>query len=235
MQRHKELHTISEDSFVWCDYCSVSFKNKHHLIMHMRLKHVFEPSECAKCAKVFQNRKKLLNHLRLHDRSKKYECDICGKCYWKRTCLVAHMTEVHISKAEKFFTCDKCGFEFKLKRNYAKHCRRLVCFSRKMKNVPNNCRIGCVICSKKYLNIMSLRVHYRLQHYGDAALNSICLTCNRRFDDANQLCEHRRPNGNVFKCTDCPSVQLDCEVSYIHHLKTHLAANEAERTYRKRS
>lgn len=232
MNTHRRNHATPPPGTIFtCDYCKKCYNNKNGLKFHMRQRHVFEPTTCPICGKMYNNAKKLTNHKKTHNKTTKFECDICGKFYWQKRYLILHMTNSHEQNDDvQRYVCDRCGRSFSKKTSYFIH-KRLPCTKQRIPRSVNKMirphNRDCYICSKPGSDIKALRVHYRKQHKDAVdALSKICLTCNMQFACAAELNEHKKPNGNAYKCKECPSARLECENAFTQHVGNHSAIRE---------
>ncbi|KAM8738424.1 zinc finger protein 260-like isoform X1 [Acanthopagrus latus] len=102
---------LKEEKAFKCSECSKEFKQKHQLVLHLRVHTGEKPYRCDVCGKTFTQSSSRLVHMRQHTGEKPYFCEKCGK----RVGFSQHLqycTGRQSKNAKKAFRCTTCGKTF---------------------------------------------------------------------------------------------------------------------------
>lgn len=78
-----------------CSLCPKRFKERHHLVYHLRTHSGHRPYVCTICGKSFTQSSSLNTHKKLH--LKDISCDFCGQVFRKISLLQNHVCKVIVS------------------------------------------------------------------------------------------------------------------------------------------
>jgi len=74
-----------------CVQCKKEYKQKSHLVQHVRSVHKNErPHRCLQCSKRFKRRSHLVAHSGTHTRERSFQCDVCELQFAHHIQLTAH-------------------------------------------------------------------------------------------------------------------------------------------------
>lgn len=144
-----------------------------------------------------------------------YECDICKRKFSMRCYIVAHMRKhVHVQGIR--FKCEKCGNRFRSSPVYNRH--KKVCQGRiaHFANTnPQENSVQCVFCSRGYVTMTGLCVHYHKNHEA-SEYETICMDCNRMCSDVDELTAHKAAAHPTLICPICKQILRTKETLNIH-------------------
>lgn len=79
-----------------CSLCPKRFKERHHLVYHLRTHSGHRPYVCTICGKGFTQSSSLNTHRKLH--LKDISCDYCGQVFRKISLLQNHACKISIKE-----------------------------------------------------------------------------------------------------------------------------------------
>ncbi|XP_065259556.1 zinc finger protein 75A-like [Emys orbicularis] len=105
-----------------CTECDKSFRQKPHLVTHLRTHTGERPYLCAACGRAFGQSSNLIEHQRTHAGETRFRCPDCGKCFGLSSNLVQHQ---RLPAGERPYRCAQCGrsscHKHQLTRHYQGH------------------------------------------------------------------------------------------------------------------
>jgi Zinc finger, C2H2 type len=210
LMAHKRKHSPGENPFS-CDLCSLSFRTKTGLSIHIKFKHEkpVKLNACNICKKHFKENSSLKNHMRTHlsDAEKfAFECSICGKKVVNKYSLKYHIQTIHEGRKQHF--CHLCGRGFGNKSNLRSHL-----ISHTTENV------SCTVCGGKFKNRISLQSHMKL--HKDQARVFPCRICDKTFYNRNHLTRHMAAHTEE-KSFKCKYPNCSSEYKWEKDLKNHV-------------
>ena len=200
LDRHMDVH--KHEQYI-CDICRQTFRERKYLIRH--IEHHFRVGKvvCKICSIQFPNENSLNLHMHVHgehleshtnvtlERQKpKHSCPVCQKQFLNGDDLNGHMT-VH----SKHHVCDLCLKEFSSQKHLTKHIR-------------NHSRLGfipCKVCSKKFRDTTSLKIHMKV-HLSSDQSKLFCFQCLRQFDTMSDFKLHMLQHKGSHTCGICSQV-----------------------------
>ena len=94
-----------------CEQCGKTYKQKHHLVEHMKTHTEVKQWECPVCHKQVTCRQSLINHISNHHPEHasslqgQYACHVCDKKYKVKVCR--NRMNINISSNKKVACCQK--------------------------------------------------------------------------------------------------------------------------------
>lgn len=168
--------------------------------------------QCTECGKMYKNYTRLNFHMKRH-RKDQYECDICQRKFSMRCYIVAHM-EKHVQTAR--YKCDRCGKHFRSNPVYNSHQKKCQGKDTRFANTNSaDNSVQCVFCSRGYITMTGLSVHYRNNHEA-SDYETICMECNRRCSDVDELATHKASAHPKLQCPICKQILRTKETLNIH-------------------
>ena len=194
LNKHKKhFHKTQNYS---CNICDVKLGPNDKLLHHMKVFHNSVRFKCEKCPKSFI----FINQLRLHEKRfhcggkltmhKKPKCKICEESFLNLVTLNNHIRSIHGANFQ--FQCEKCliGYETELKlKDHVK-----------IHHIRKSSKHKCNVCSKRYSNDITLKVHCATVH---GATNEKCEQCNYECKFKTMLDKHMNEEHKGFKCKYC--------------------------------
>lgn len=92
MELENYLNLENPDRPYPCNLCPKRFKERHHLVYHLRTHSGHRPYVCNVCEKSFTQSSSLNTHKKLH--LKDMSCDYCGKVFRKISLLQNHVCRI---------------------------------------------------------------------------------------------------------------------------------------------
>ncbi|XP_063372145.1 zinc finger protein 782-like [Cydia amplana] len=91
-QTHHQVKSKSR-----CESCSITFKSRHCLRRHMKLKQLMTENACLNCHKKFTNKDRLAKHVKNKHTFKNvtHQCDICSVKFKEKESLLNHLNRIH--------------------------------------------------------------------------------------------------------------------------------------------
>ena len=178
--RNKKPKKIKPTNFD-CPYCGTTFKQKSHLIGHIRRHTKEKPYECEYCGKRFPVSGTLTRHIRTHTKENPYHCSMCEKKFAQKGALTRHM-RTHTK--EKPFECPKCLQRFYEKAHMTVHIRIHT------RERPFSCPEPD--CGKAFACKSTLKRHSRVHVKGPY----LCLLCNKAYVRKNLFTRHMKQTHN---------------------------------------
>ncbi|CAL8083760.1 unnamed protein product [Orchesella dallaii] len=217
-KRLMSAHVIREhtDRFV-CTLCGKRLSSTTMLRTHLRAHTGAAPkikTHCPICAKPFSRQYLLDTHRWSHyneeeknsailrgdkvppEYEKKFQCEKCAKRFTTKHLLQYHHTTNHLNEEERAKElCPTCGIAVFDLRGHV---------SRAHKEVPEEQKLCCTQCPKKFARSFLLMRHRLMVHSGRKFK---CEMCPREFATKKQLKEHTLVHMNVrkFQCEFCAS------------------------------
>ena len=103
------------------DICVKEFRQRSHLIKHIRTHTKEKPFECEECGRKFAQSGNLRSHIQTHTEEKPFECEECGRKFALQALLKRHM---FIHTGEKPFQCTECNRRFARKSALRVHMQK---------------------------------------------------------------------------------------------------------------
>ena len=100
MQRHTER--VHVEKTIKCAKCTLTFKTKNNLRIHMKNIHEEKKHQCHVCSGFYVSAGRLRKHMLSH--TKNVTCDKCGKGFAEEKFLLLHTYKIHVE--------DKVGEQF---------------------------------------------------------------------------------------------------------------------------
>nr|XP_005313401.2 zinc finger protein 671-like isoform X1 [Chrysemys picta bellii] len=97
-----------------CTECDKSFRQKPHLVTHLRTHMGEQPYLCA----AFGQSSNLIEHQRPHAGETRFRCPDCGKCFCLSSSLAQHRC---LHAGERPYRCAQCGRSFCHKHQLTRH------------------------------------------------------------------------------------------------------------------
>ncbi|CAG9772963.1 unnamed protein product [Ceutorhynchus assimilis] len=202
--KHKRIH--KEKSYA-CNVCGKKFNQQSNVNNHIATVHSGKkPHNCATCGRNFATNTNLEVHKRIHTGVKPFVCTFCDKGFISSSQLKKHMM---VHTGEKPYTCWICGQSFRRKETRDTHARyhtgerpfsckicekAYIHKSHLRKHIKTQHVNGqekkfeyCMICSKKFHSVTSLKAHIRL-HTGQKPFT--CNFCNKCYVNRKTLNFH---------------------------------------------
>lgn len=224
--KHHELveHKRSIDTISQCPKCNKVFKDKTLLRWHMNKTHApLVPSQCDVCSLIFKNNGRLILHMKNVHVEAIFECDICQRKFRQKKNLKIHIMKVHVREAK--FICTACGRKFTGHTSLKRHEALPKClppsqnFRRENRTYNPNPIFSCSMCSLKFSNLQSGRIHYRNVHKVEDK-SGICLICNDLSPSKDKLYDHLRAKHPHLSCPVCKRF-FKTRISLKSHIATH--------------
>ncbi|KAK6639477.1 hypothetical protein RUM43_007750 [Polyplax serrata] len=136
----------------------------------------YEGVSCKECNQQYSSKHNLKRHVYNVHRMTRVKCPVCEKEVNKKS-LDRHMKSIHIAK---------------------------IPVKREKKLVPEEDKIPCMLCNRKYPSLVSLQNHIRKIHEAEQLKCSECdFTGTRRHLDKHIKKQH---NGEVYQCQRCQKI-----------------------------
>lgn len=156
LQKHRKVCT--ERTLYPCHLCTLVFKTKILLDMHIGRKHIEKPSyECLACHRKFKTIGPLNTHMNQQHSTRMHVCDQCGKSFKCDRYLKNHQEVMHNSQP-KIYKCTLCNLEVKRKTSLSKHYENM------HSNLPN--RFACEQCPQTFKHKQTY-IHHIRTHTGE--------------------------------------------------------------------
>ena len=146
VKRHMSEHIVEHE----CKHCGKIFIGKKNFKEHNLLHKEHKTHECPTCGKVLKSKNSLKIHGKLHYGivSEKLKCNLCPKDLADRRALTSHLRSHKRSDP-----CEFCGKNFTQQASLRKHIR----------NIHENIRYSCKICTYQAKDKNALRIHTKTQ------------------------------------------------------------------------
>lgn len=167
---------IQTNSFITCEICGFSCKDKNYMQNHMDTHVVDHEFTCQLCGEGFDEKCELKDHMRNHKGNKSWTCTLCGKSYFSESILATHMKSHAVVKDNK---CDICG------RSYVK---RYALEEHKRTHTGEK-PFRCFVCGKSFARRVLVRQHERI-HTGETPFK--CRYCDFRFTYGASRRQHEK-------------------------------------------
>ncbi|KAI5712078.1 hypothetical protein M8J75_005610 [Diaphorina citri] len=218
---HLRLHS-GERRFP-CEYCSLSFYQKHHLKDHVNKIHLHPKTfSCNSCGQTWLGYTSWKQHVaacREKRRKETFPCKRCDERFSTRDELISHssyhggeerryvcnhmqctrrfhsasLLARHVSTHAIQYTCHMCGHMFTCKRRLTQHLARLH---------TGSLSYPCTQCPGKFYSAYELRQHVR-QHTDERPFP--CPVCQRTFRRKATMESHLmlHTGAKPYACTEC--------------------------------
>ena len=174
LARHYHKHKKAEEAGdkqeeEACKKCGKGFKNKMHLIRHMKYVHgpQVRPHLCDTCGKAFKRTDALQQHKIVHlekvARLLPFKCETCSKAFRSQAHLKEHMS---MHSTERPFLCQYCGASFKTQPVQKKHILTL--------HIKPKTHV-CAICCRQFNTKHALQRHESTHSKSDPATEAAVL------------------------------------------------------------
>ena len=221
-----------------CDFCGENIKFKKEILNHMKIHTSPFKYKCKECECTFKSRKKLIDHswlvheVKLRTVYDSFSCEICEMKFDVKSIYEVHRLS-HNDKA-RCHVCSICFATFKSTGNLTRHkathvasrdyccpdCHKTFKTQLALKvhteNVHAEIRVfvNCSIC-KAIVQEKHLKIHMKNQHTEEGKEKPFsCTKCFKTFKTEKLGQRHYeavhdpKPQGSIFLCTECPSLQF---------------------------
>ena len=199
-KRSKDLrYHLKQPCRIECEVCKITFGWKHTLKQHEKIYHEDKYKErlekeaiiyiCDICSRTYKRESDYHKHVKKHEEFKGFVCSSCDKTFALRHSLNKHLITHDISR---WFRCELCPKIFSRKDSLKIH---LAIHERDR-------TLQCKVCNLKFEGKGSLLHHLRTDH---AAAPKIyrCDLCNKAFNNASTLCQHKKNHKERQQTLDC--------------------------------
>ena len=223
LEKHKLQVHGAVDKYK-CRFCSITYRNKRSLSMHVKRDHPGSqkaPHQCALCELAFADKDLLSKHAREHET---FSCEFCHRVFKNRTVFNKHTEEMHVKNKDgtvtnRGFECESCKQVFKTLRALNNHVNAFC-----KNNMTEDRPFSCKKCDKTFWNSLLLKIHYRKTHKEQVDPSKIvathkCQLCSKTFISVAMLKLHtcRRPC-RQFKCQNCDKLYKS-QSSLVEHIE----------------
>ncbi|XP_066250359.1 zinc finger protein OZF-like [Euwallacea similis] len=171
-----------------CPNCNSSYKNKGHLVRHIKYECGVEPQfECHECFRRFCHKRKVV--ARDSTNNKALICPKCGNTFTRIDNLRRHVNYICGMKPQ--FKCSYCAYASKHKYMLALHIK-----TKHVPEIQHFLKYTCDLCGRFYRNRSSLKRHKRLECGVEPKYH--CPFCLKRFKHEHHLEQHHK---SKLKCT----------------------------------
>jgi len=214
VKRPRVTKTAEESTPVSCPKCEKSFKSKHSMKEHYKLKHLFDGKahQCMVCPETFSSKHGKIVHERTHKGEKSIRCEDCGAGFQTYQALQHHRSK---HTGEFSYHCESCGKGFNnfklLEEHYNLH--------------TGDKPYACQECNKSFANRGSLWLH-RKKHENSKPY--VCDYCAKEFGHSSHLAVHKRMHTGEtpYKCRFCDEGFISG-----NHLKRHMRTHQNEQPF----
>ena len=181
------LYKRTKDKWLQCNICSMKFKYKVLMEIHLRRHTGERPFKCNQCNKSFRRKYSLEFHMLDHSGERPHKCTMCQMAFKRKDYLKLHM---YSHSKEGFpYKCQVCGKAFSYESLLRQH----------MRTHTGERPFECSECKKKFLRKDLLTLHAR-SHSKDPP-EFECEICGRLFDLKRNLRKHLLTHGpKLFEC-----------------------------------
>ncbi len=152
-----------------CQYCEKYFAYKCDLSKHISIVHEEQHRfQCPHCGSLFPQHHNLVQHIGRNTKKSRYQCLVCNM-YYKSKCQMAHHMEMAHSQTQPGQTDTQ---------------------TETMKAVQKDEKLPCPLCSKRFMNLATLRSHLKVIHTSGRRIK--CKFCRITFKQKAYLRKHVR-------------------------------------------
>jgi hypothetical protein len=191
-----------------CQLCPQSFRLNCYLRCH-EVQHK-PKTECEVCGKKIAETR-IKTHMKVHEKNvEKFQCDHCRFSFFEKGRIYNHMVK---HRKFKRFHCKPCNRGFHTTTEWNIH---------QLRHSENSRPFKCDICPKGYADKVRLKVHMLSIHL--KLKNFSCKTCSFQTYSQTSLSRHAKSHERIFACITCQRT-FECAATLRQHRRTHMIIN----------